>query len=193
VTTNHSRVETRYATQLGRWPAASNQGLPWNYRASISGKRLEESYGNSILTSVGEAVTLRTPPGILPLRAGDLLLSTSPCVLIVDESDESREVLSELLERHGAVAVGTDSADKAAELTCEHRPDIIVFDVESDHSDCYDASRRLAVVAKSNETPVIVLGSVRRGNSGLPSGQFVAKPYHYGPLLRKIEGLLAAG
>jgi DNA-binding response OmpR family regulator len=120
-------------------------------------------------------------------------LSTSPCVLIVDESDESREVLSELLERHGAVAVGTDRADKAAELTCEHRPDIIVFDVESDHSDCYDASRRLAVVAKSNETPVIMLGSVRRGNSGLPSGQFVAKPYHYGPLLRKIESLLAAG
>ena len=120
-------------------------------------------------------------------------MSTSPCVLIVDESDESREVLSELLERHGAVAVGTDRADKAAELTYEHHPDIIVFDVESDHSDCYDASRRLAVVAKSNETPVILLGSVRRGNFGLPSGQFVAKPYHYGPLLRKIEGLLAAG
>ena len=154
---------------------------------------MEESYGNSILTSVGEAATLRTPPEILSLRAGDLLLSTSPRVLIVDESDESREVLSELLERRGAVAVGTDRADKAAELTREHHPDIIVFDAETDHSDCYDASRRLAAVARSHETPVIVLGSVRRGNSGLPSGQFVAKPYHYGPLLRKIEGLLAAG
>jgi hypothetical protein len=74
-----------------------------------------------------------------------------------------------------------------------HRPRVIVFDAESDHSESHDAAQRLADAASDHATPVIVLGSVRRCSFPLSGGQFVAKPYHYGPLIRRIEDLLAAG
>ena len=39
-------------------------------------------------------------------------------------------------------------------------------------------------------TPLVVLATARRQADRLPSGEFVAKPYHYGPLIRRIEELL---
>lgn len=117
----------------------------------------------------------------------------TPRVLIVDESEESRQVLSELLHRWGAETVQLPQADAAAEYARQHRPDLIVYDAESDHSDTCEATRRLADTAQGNDTPVIVLGSVTRSGKDIPAGQFVAKPYHYGPLIRRIEDLLAAG
>ena len=120
-------------------------------------------------------------------------MNFTPRVLIVDESDESQEVLRELLLRRGAEAVGARRAEQAAELARQHRPDLIVFDAESDHSDSLDATRQLVDAARSAATPVIILGNVRRHRKMARSGQFVAKPYHYGYLLRRIEDLLAAG
>ncbi|MGA7698576.1 MAG: hypothetical protein WCB27_03145, partial [Thermoguttaceae bacterium] len=36
----------------------------------------------------------------------------------------------------------------------------------------------------------VLLGSLRRQGNDLPGSEFVAKPYHYGLLIRKIEELL---
>src|SRR3712207_7854968 len=41
-----------------------------------------------------------------------------------------------------------------------------------------------------NDVPIVVLGTVRRAASPLPTDQFIAKPYHYGSLIRRIEKLL---
>lgn len=120
-------------------------------------------------------------------------MKANPRVLIVDESPESQEVLCELLGRQGAIAVAAHRAEHAAALARQHQPDLIVYDAESDHSDTLEATRRLIEAASTSETPVIVLGSVRRYGTILRGGQFVAKPYHYGQLIRRIEHLLAAG
>jgi hypothetical protein len=68
-----------------------------------------------------------------------------------------------------------------------------VYDAESDHSDSLEATRQLVEAASTSDTPVIVLGSVRRYGPMVAGGQFVAKPYHYGQLIRRIEDMLAAG
>ena len=83
--------------------------------------------------------------------------------------------------------------DRAAELADEHRPDVIVLDAECDHTATREATVRLARAASTYDTPLIVLGNARRPHLQLAGGQFVAKPYHYGPLIRRIEELLAAG
>ena len=116
----------------------------------------------------------------------------APRVLIVDSSDESREVLSTLLELRGAETVESERAEQAAQLADRHQPDLIVFDADSDGSKRHEATRRLGAAAEVAETPIIVLGSVHRRDESLPTGQFVPKPYHYGPLIRRIEDLLAS-
>jgi DNA-binding response OmpR family regulator len=114
-------------------------------------------------------------------------------VLIVDESAESQQVLGEMLIRRGAVAVEARRAEQAADLTRQHRPNLIVFDTESDHSDSQEATRKLVDAATRTATPVLFLGSVGRHQALAAGGQIVAKPYHYGQLLRRIDDLLAAG
>jgi len=119
-------------------------------------------------------------------------LRSLPQVLIVDQSAESREVLRMLLERHGAATIEARRPEQAERLADLHRPDLIVFDAESDHSDRGAAGERLGALAGRTDTPIVILGTAGRAQNCFPSGQFVSKPYHYGTLIRKIEELLAA-
>ena len=115
-----------------------------------------------------------------------------PRVLIVDESDESREILRTLLERSGATTIEAQRPEQAVQLADLHRPDLILLDAESDHSAAGDAIDSLEAAARRRAVPIVILGTVRerRGRTGL--GEFVSKPYHYGHLIRKIEDLLDA-
>ena len=92
------------------------------------------------------------------------------------------------------------SATRAAEglaLAREHRPDLIVLDLDVAAERSMEASEvslseNFAEASPARTTPLVMLGTARRRDPGLPAGQFVAKPYHYAPLIRKIESLLEA-
>jgi chemotaxis response regulator CheB len=114
-----------------------------------------------------------------------------PRVLIVDRSAESRDVLRTLLERRGAATLEADRPERAIPLAHRFRPDLIVLDADSDRS-AGAATDNLREIASRTATPIVILGTLRRPNGELPPGQIVAKPYHYGPLIRKIDDLLAA-
>lgn len=119
-------------------------------------------------------------------------------VLIVDPSEETREVLKVALERRGLKTFAASRADAGLALAREHKPDCIVLDVEVEH-DVTGLSPEVVADGFAQETSphtgsLVLLGSARLASShrrnGLPAGQFVAKPYHYAPLIRKIEALL---
>jgi DNA-binding response OmpR family regulator len=116
----------------------------------------------------------------------------APRVLIVDESADSREVLCTLLARHGATIIEARRPRQAVELADLHQVDLIVFDADSDPNAAGMGVDDVKAAANRNNTPIVILGTVR-GPKNLPgSSQFVAKPYHYGQLINKIENLLAA-
>ena len=52
-------------------------------------------------------------------------------VLIVDPSEETREVLQTALERRGVRILATGQVKRGRELAQRHQPDLIVLDVES--------------------------------------------------------------
>jgi DNA-binding response OmpR family regulator len=116
----------------------------------------------------------------------------APRILIVDESADSREVLSTLLARHGATTIEARRPHQAIELADHQHVDLIVFDAESDRSDTGGGIDDLKAAASRNGTPIVILGTVRTAKKGPTSGQFVSKPYHYGQLINNIENLLAA-
>jgi DNA-binding response OmpR family regulator len=116
-------------------------------------------------------------------------------VLIVDHSDDTREVLQTALGRRGVRTLAASGARAGLELARRHRPDLIVLDLEPEDSDPDGLSARFAQQSHSDQARLIVLGSLRRDHlrwcqAGLPEGEFVPKPYHYGPLIRRIEELL---
>jgi CheY-like chemotaxis protein len=129
-------------------------------------------------------------------------------VLIVDRSRETREVLQTALERRGVRTLAAGRTEKGLELARLHQPDLIVLDLElEDMPDCLpvgqaflpdrELTRAKPRAADEPETAqyqpqMILLGSLRGLRNHLPEGEFVRKPYHYGPLIRKIEELLAS-
>jgi DNA-binding response OmpR family regulator len=111
-------------------------------------------------------------------------------VLIVDRSKESRDVLRSLLTHRGAEVLEAPETASAAAMAVAAPPDLIVVDVDPPHATERGGDARLADVAARNAVPIVVVGTVRRIASPLPVDQFIAKPYHYGALIRRIEELL---
>jgi DNA-binding response OmpR family regulator len=112
--------------------------------------------------------------------------------MIVDASRESREVLRVLLERRGARTIEADGPAEALRLASWCRPDLILLDAESDSSPTSQSTNELRDAADRSDTPIVILGKVRQLQTPVAPAQIVAKPYHYGALIRKIDGLLDA-
>ena len=110
-------------------------------------------------------------------------------VLIIDESAECREVLRTALERAGAVAVEAQSPLEGLQALDSIAPDLIILDLPDELDGGADTSA-LETAAGLSGTPIVILGTARR--SGGSAVHCIAKPYHFAPLIRRIEGLLSA-
>ncbi len=113
-------------------------------------------------------------------------------VLIVDRCEDSREVLKTALERRGLRILEASRARHGLELARRHRPDLIVLDAEVDDSGPEAVCAPFARQSQADRTALVILGGLCRRDRGSTDGEFVPKPYHYGPLVRKIEALLSA-
>ena len=118
--------------------------------------------------------------------------SSSPhSVLIVDASEDSREVLRTALEHRGVRIFEAENARQGGEIARRRRPSLIVLDRETDSADVGEV-RRQYLPESDARTPLVILGSIRKDEMVRPADQVLSKPYHYAPLVRKIEQLLEA-
>jgi CheY-like chemotaxis protein len=117
-------------------------------------------------------------------------LVRQPSVLIVDSSEETREVLRTVLERRGLKIFAAARPDRGLQLAREHHPDLIVLDLEVGGHGGGEVCEPFAEESRASQTALVVLGTVRCDCPAPLQGEFVAKPYHYGPLIRRIEELL---
>jgi len=113
-----------------------------------------------------------------------------PSVLIVDRSEENREVLETALGRRGIRTLTAAKPARGLEMVARYRPDLIVLDIEVDHTGADDLCARFAP-QDGGDVPMVLLGAVRTAAAS-PADEIVAKPYHYAPLIRKIEEILGA-
>jgi FixJ family two-component response regulator len=114
--------------------------------------------------------------------------STPESVLIVDCSEESREVLRTVLARRGLLILEATEARAGLELARRHHPGVIVLDLETESADDDAVRAQYDAQAVCEGASLLVLGSSPRPMP--PRGASLAKPYHFAPLIRKIEELL---
>ena len=68
----------------------------------------------------------------------------SPRILVVDDVDGSRDMISELLQLHGLDVVGqAENGEQAIEMATELKPDVVLMDVRMKGIDGLEATRRL--------------------------------------------------
>ncbi len=112
-----------------------------------------------------------------------------PRVLIVDRSDDVREVLSTVLKRRGVETFEACDARAGLDLAREVQPQVIVLDLEADDATDSDVRSGYSDEVDQQHGYLVLLGNVRGHQT--PRAATVSKPYHYGPLIRTIEELVA--
>jgi DNA-binding response OmpR family regulator len=110
-------------------------------------------------------------------------------VLIVDRSEETREVLQTALERRGCRIFTAGRPGRGLQLARQHHPHLIVLDLECESVGEEDFSAPFQQQSACDQSQLVLLGSLRRP-MGLEGGEIVPKPYHYAALIRRIEELL---
>jgi CheY-like chemotaxis protein len=118
-----------------------------------------------------------------------------PKILLVEDNEMNRDMLSRRLARKGyAMVLSADGAD-ALERAIAERPDLILMDLSLPGMDGWEATRRLKTDERTCRIPVIALTAHAMSNDrerALISGcdDFDTKPVELARLLDKIEALL---
>jgi CheY-like chemotaxis protein len=110
-------------------------------------------------------------------------------VLVVDPSEENREVLRTVLHQRGLQCFEADAAESGLALARKHHPDVIVLDADDAMSGWVESQLRQELDRESSS--LIILGKLRR-DSLLSASRSLSKPYHFAPLVHTIEELAAA-
>ncbi len=115
---------------------------------------------------------------------------SSQSILIIDRSTDSRQVLCTALEQRGRQILEAGGPDLGLELAEKHQPTLVIWDFESGNGQTARLEDCLKCQLQDRQTTIVLLGKASRSLEDLPRSEFVAKPYHYGPLIHKIESLL---
>lgn len=120
----------------------------------------------------------------------DTIKSQTPkTVLIVDESEETRDVLATALERKGVRTFTASVPRRGAVIAREQKPDLVIFDVDAVSTSPKQAIDAFARAGNLEDAPIVAIGSTKF-NAPMGEGGFISKPYHFAPLLQKIEQFL---
>ena len=119
----------------------------------------------------------------------------SKLILIVEDQEDLRGVLRDLLSGSGyAVAEAADGQDGVAKAKSE-RPDLILMDIQLPVIDGYEATRLIKVEPILAKTPIIAVSSfAMKGDEekarAAGCDHYVTKPYSPLQLLRTIRSVL---
>jgi CheY-like chemotaxis protein len=100
-------------------------------------------------------------------------------VLVVDDQQDSREMLATLLEHRGAHVMQAESAESAVQILKLHQVHLLIADIAMPTVDGYELMRRLR--ANGNRTPAIAVTAFARSDdrrSALDCGytEYLSKP-----------------
>jgi len=118
-------------------------------------------------------------------------------VLVVDDDEDSRLLLSHLLERNGYEVVLADGGRAALDSLRTKEVDVILLDVMMPQMDGFTVCRELQKSATTASLPVILLTArddmeTRATGMNLGVSEFLAKPVNKDELFSRLKTQVAA-
>ena len=117
-------------------------------------------------------------------------------VLVVDDSITVRRVTQRLLERNGMRVLTAKDGVDAVTLMQEHRPDVILLDIEMPRMDGYEVAAHVRGDPRLSDVPIVMItsrvGLKHRARAiELGVNDYLGKPYQESQLLDAIEPLVS--
>jgi two-component system cell cycle response regulator DivK len=116
-------------------------------------------------------------------------------ILVVDDQEDLRGVLRDLLTGSGYTVIEAADGEAGVAKAKSDRPDLILMDIQMPVIDGYEATRRIKVDPDLNPIPIVAVSSfAMKGDEekarAAGCDHYVTKPYSPMQLLRLIRGLL---
>jgi two-component system cell cycle response regulator DivK len=120
---------------------------------------------------------------------------TMATILVVEDNEPSRDVLSRRLERRGYRVLLAADGQQGVVIASAAMPDLILMDLGLPGIDGWEATRQLKANQTTRHIPIIVLSAHAMTNDremALAAGgdEFDTKPVRFEKLLEKINSLL---
>lgn len=118
-----------------------------------------------------------------------------PTILLVEDNEMNRDMLSRRLERRGYRILTARDGEEGIRVTQQARPDLVLMDLGLPGLDGWTATERLKTDALTRTIPVIALtahamvGDEARARA-VGCDDFDTKPIDFNRLLAKIRALL---
>ncbi len=119
-------------------------------------------------------------------------------ILVVDDDDDTAELLTQQLEREGHSVEIAKNGQEAILRTSDSPPDLVIMDVMMPKLDGFEATRFLKAKFRGRFVPVMVL-SARHGDEDIQRGvrfgcdDYMTKPYRRQALVASVRELLELG
>ena len=118
-------------------------------------------------------------------------------ILLVEDNETNRKMLSRRLVKRGYDVVLADDGERGLAMAESEAPDLILMDMSLPILDGWEATRRLKAAPATRHIPVIALtahamSSDRDKAFAVGCNDYDTKPIELDRLLEKIEALLAA-
>ncbi len=116
-------------------------------------------------------------------------------ILIVEDTEDNRQILRDLLTNAGFDIVEAHDGEAAVDAASEHRPDLILMDIQLPILNGYEAIRRIKANGALRAIPIIAVTSYalsedkERARAAGCDG-YVAKPFSPRQLLATVRDLL---
>jgi two-component system, cell cycle response regulator DivK len=120
---------------------------------------------------------------------------TNKRVLVVDDQEDLRGVLRDLLAGSGYVVLESADGQAAVAMARAEHPDVILMDIQMPVLDGYEATRQIKADPTVAKTPIIAVSSfAMKGDEekarAAGCDHYVTKPYSPLQLLRTIRRVL---
>jgi two-component system cell cycle response regulator DivK len=117
-------------------------------------------------------------------------------IMVVEDNEPSRDVLSRRLERRGYRVLSAVDGRQAVSVAHAAQPDLILMDLGLPGIDGFEATSQLKANMATRHIPIIVLSAHAMTNDrdmalAAGSDDFDTKPVRFQQLLGKIESLLS--
>jgi len=118
-------------------------------------------------------------------------------ILLVEDNEMNRDMLSRRLERKGYQVVIAVDGQQAINLAASEKPDLILMDMSLPVVDGWEATRRLKADAQTKQIPIIALTAHampedERKAREAGCNDYDTKPIELPRLMGKIEALLGS-
>ncbi|HZO29863.1 MAG TPA: response regulator [Chloroflexota bacterium] len=125
--------------------------------------------------------------------------SASPaqkCILVVEDSDEIRELLGFVLESEGYQVVALEDGRDVVETAREQQPALITLDLALPGKDGWAIVRELQDEEQTRDIPILVISAYTRELDAplrRRVARVISKPFYINQVVSEVEEILTSG